>query len=396
MPLPLPLHLPLSRAFAPVLAVTLAVLAGAAAGGGCFPAGEMVPFEGTPEAFERGAPPPVLAVKWRLTLSEAAPLEVPLQERASPGFVTGDKDLLVASASGKVMRLDPDTREKRWEFTADGGVDCTPLQPAGSSLAYFGADDGALYAVDVRDGRLAWRLHTRGEIDGPLAWHDGLVFFTNSDDTLYAVDGTSGTLRWSARRDVPEGFGLRGSSPPTVSGDTVYCGFADGYVAGFDVETGVPRWTADLASGKRTFTDVDGRPYVGDGIVYAASFSGGVHALSSDGGVPVWHRADALGVGSVVGSGAASTSGRVEAAAAADGTTLWSVPAHGRLTDPLIAGGLLIVGSSEDGLMVFDRTDGRLLRTFAPGSPIGAPPAVNAGGVYVTSEGGYLYRLDFI
>jgi len=400
----------------------LAAAALAALAPGCFPTGEMNPFDSGAEPFERATPPPVLAVRWRLDLSNPAPFEVTPQERAAPGFAADGHDLYVASASGRVERIDADTRERRWEFSADGGIDCTPLQPAGSRLVYFGSDDGALYALEAGTGRLAWRFNTRGEIDGPLAAAAGAILFTNSDGALYSIDAATGALRWSARRDVPEGFGLRGSSPPTVAGDTVYAGFADGWIGAFELDGGIPRWQTDLSGGKRAFVDVDGRPLVRDGVVYAASFSGGVFALAADTGALLWRRADALGVGSVAVGGepallpppapglpataraatgavlyvAASTTGEIEAVRPTDGTRIWAVKVRGRLTDPLVVGGRLFVGSDEDGLIVFDRWSGTLLRTFTPGSAIGAVPAVASNGIYVTSEGGFLYRLDWM
>ncbi|MBE7464786.1 MAG: PQQ-binding-like beta-propeller repeat protein [Planctomycetes bacterium] len=55
----------------------------------------------------------------------------------------------------RVIALDAASGKARWTFTAGGPVDSPPTFAEG--YAIFGCTDGWVYALDARDGRLAWR-----------------------------------------------------------------------------------------------------------------------------------------------------------------------------------------------------------------------------------------------
>jgi outer membrane protein assembly factor BamB len=66
---------------------------------------------------------------------------------------------------------------------------------------YFGSDDGLIYAVDTRDGHLAWAFQSQDAIlSSPTVLQDeGLVAVGSRDRRLYLLDLASGDFRQSLR-----------------------------------------------------------------------------------------------------------------------------------------------------------------------------------------------------
>lgn len=63
--------------------------------------------------------------------------------------------LVGSSATDRLVSLDPQTGELQWQFMADAPLRYAPCVHNG--IAYFGADDGSVRAVDLRDGGLIWQ-----------------------------------------------------------------------------------------------------------------------------------------------------------------------------------------------------------------------------------------------
>lgn len=60
-----------------------------------------------------------------------------------------------SSAEDQVVCLEAATGAVRWVFVSDGPVRYAPVVAGGR--VFFGSDDGHVYAVEARDGRLVWR-----------------------------------------------------------------------------------------------------------------------------------------------------------------------------------------------------------------------------------------------
>lgn len=83
--------------------------------------------------------------EWRLMLNP--PLTAPT--------VAGDLVMVARPQTHQVIALDRDNGQIRWTYTAGGRVTTPPTLYDG--LVLFGAHDGFVYALDARDGELAWR-----------------------------------------------------------------------------------------------------------------------------------------------------------------------------------------------------------------------------------------------
>lgn len=188
--------------------------------------------------------------------------------------------VVVGDQHGRVHALAAATGAVRWiaeleahSFTSEGfGFDRTTVQssPAlAGGAVYVGARDGFLYALDRATGARRWRSnHEVSWVNGSPALARGLVFASSSDGQfVQAVDTATGVERWRAKDK-----GLMWSSP-SVAGDIVCVGAADGFVRGFDITTGTEQWRF------RTDDAVYSTPLPVAGVVVVGSDDGAVYAI---------------------------------------------------------------------------------------------------------------------
>jgi probable HAF family extracellular repeat protein len=111
----------------------------------------------------------------------------------------------------------------------------------------------------------------------------------------------------------------------------------------------------------RTHGAIRSSPVVADGIAYASSYDGKLHAFSAANGNPLW------------------TTGTI-------GANLFSSPA--------VDQGRVFIGSDDGNVYAFDAASGAPLWLFAAGSPVDTAPVIANGLMYVGSWNGALYALD--
>jgi outer membrane protein assembly factor BamB len=106
----------------------------------------------------------------------------------------------------------PGTLRASWRVETHGAFSSSPTI-AGSTL-YIGNNSGALYALDVRNGRVLWMYRAASALmSNPLVWH-GLVILGEGDselrlgdllhpfnvetdeNALFALDSATGKVRW--------------------------------------------------------------------------------------------------------------------------------------------------------------------------------------------------------
>jgi outer membrane protein assembly factor BamB len=284
-----------------------------------------------------------------------------------------------------------------------GGVDGDARFDSARGQVYLGSDDGFLYAVDPSSGAIRWSSKLKGPVDRAPDIGEAGLFVATAADRVYAVDPDGGAVRWQYERETPEGFTIHGYAVPKQSGDLVYAGFSDGYLVALRVATGDLAWSRSLAAASEQFVDVDASPLVSKaGVLYAASFSGGIYGLRPKDGEVLWH-AMLNGTSALMLSAATQTLFAVSAsdglcALSLQGNLLWrqGLPDAGDLTAPVEAGPYLLFSGSREGLFVVDRQSGKLLQIFDPARGVCAPPIVDAAGktAYVLANNGTLYALD--
>ncbi|WP_198117759.1 outer membrane protein assembly factor BamB family protein [Massilia rhizosphaerae] len=194
-------------------------------------------------------------------------------------------------------------------------------------MVYVGSSDGCVYALDAKDGKLAWAWHTGGMVHSSPALAGGNIVVGSWDGAVYALDARTGELRWRHQTGVEQkvsiNLGIQAS--PAVDGDTVYVGSRDGFFYALDAASGRSKWRYDAKG-----SWIVGTPAVdGDNVYVGTSDTGLLLALDKRSGreryrfeTKVWTFASPLRVGDVV--VAASMKGELHALDAATGRARWS------------------------------------------------------------------------
>jgi outer membrane protein assembly factor BamB len=120
---------------------------------------------------------------WRVRLP--APVSAPIA--AGPGLAWVGLD------DGRVLAIDLADGATRWTRTL--GARVLGLTPADDRV-FAGAADNLFYALKAKDGGVAWRWRTGGDVGGSAVADARRVYFTSLDAMLRASDRRHGDLRW--------------------------------------------------------------------------------------------------------------------------------------------------------------------------------------------------------
>jgi outer membrane protein assembly factor BamB len=153
--------------------------------------------------------------------------------------------IYVANSWGSLLCVDPREGDLVWQFDLTGnramkGIRSSPA--AGGGLVVFGADDGAVYALDLQTGQQRWRTETNAAVAAPPSIADGKVFVGNLNGMLHAIDLESGQIRWTHNAGAPT-F----SNALLVREYAVFCTLG-GSVLALRTSDGSIAWETDIGS----------------------------------------------------------------------------------------------------------------------------------------------------
>jgi len=117
----------------------------------------------------------------------------PLGGRAISSAAAARGRAWVGLDDGRVLAIQMSNRAIQWTRTLPGAA--LVLTPLGDRLL-AGSADNFLYALRVKDGGIAWRWRTGGDVVGAATADTRRVYFVSLDATLRAIDLRHGDLRW--------------------------------------------------------------------------------------------------------------------------------------------------------------------------------------------------------
>ncbi|MFF5245036.1 PQQ-binding-like beta-propeller repeat protein [Streptosporangium sp. NPDC000095] len=245
-----------------------------------------------------------------------------------------------------VVALEATTGKRRWRFRVPGTLG---RMVVATGTVHVSSREGMLYTLDAKTGTLLRRSRVgTGNIDpaGYLA-ATGEAVFVVTGTKVSALDPVTGNARWRARVSTAVRY------DPVVIGGTVYLGDFAGRTYALDAATGRERWrlAAEGDSGRWNVTASRGK-------VHVAGLS--LHTLDPETGKERWSRPLTTQVSvhedTVF---AQDEGGTLHALDAATGAPRWHFQTGGRFqTRPVVAGGLVYVGSSNGNLYALRATDG--------------------------------------
>lgn len=330
---------------------------------------------------------------------EATPRRGLLTQRREPGGVVTDPRtgwVYVATRQGRVICLAEG--EERWSVDA-GGEFLAPPEVFEESLV-VGNDEGVVFVFNKVTGELRTRALLGEELitqpvvvrleDGPP-----IAYFGSSADSLFAVDIDLGERLWRAHRDPPAGFTIRGFARPVLGEGILFLGFADGFIEARDPISGLVQWERRV-SPPGDQIDVDALAW-DEGVLYAASYSGGVYALSPANGETLWRTPlpGAARLKTAAGRIFAVSPGEVVGLRPERGDIAWRFRFDDlRIgTDPVVLAGLLVIAQEEGALYFLDARTGAPEGIFTTGAGFSSPPAGTGAALYALSNGGRLYGM---
>ena len=175
-------------------------------------------------------------IAWRqpqIEAEEMAPLV------GSPGLDEVGGIIAVGSEDGALYAYKALTGERlRWSpFRTEGEIWSTPVLRNG--IAYFGSQDGNVYALDLETGGVKWQFETGGAVVATPYIHKNLLLVGSFDRQLYALGLDDGQLRWQYEADN------WWWATPVSSGRAIFAPAMDGRVYALD-ENGTLLWRYDL------------------------------------------------------------------------------------------------------------------------------------------------------
>jgi hypothetical protein len=194
--------------------------------------------------------------------------------RAEPSPVIRKGLAYFGAANGNVYALDLDRRRVRWVF--HGGVKITGSPALSGKKLFVGDYAGRVFALDARSGRVLWRGSAGSRVYGTIAVAGGRVFAPSVFSGLSALSARTGRLLWR----IPVGAYLYSS--PGVYRGRVYFGAYTGYVYCASASSGRILWSRPAGG------HVSGAVEIVDGLVYAASFGNRITAWNWRTGRTVW------------------------------------------------------------------------------------------------------------
>jgi outer membrane protein assembly factor BamB len=296
------------------------------------------------------------------------------------------------------------------EFDAGGGLSGGGLAASGNQI-FATTAYGEVVALDAASGAVTWRQRVDAPVTGAPATDGEAVYVSGRDGSAWAISAASGKVIWQVV-GTPGKAGYLGSAAPTV-GDraVIFPTNAGDLMAVLKVGGGNKIWQASLA-GKRLgrayafSSDITGDAVVAGKVLFAGTAAGRTVAMSSSTGERIWSAGEgALGPVALAGGSLflVNDEARLVRLDAETGETIWSVEMPYFTKDkvkkrkaiyahygPVLAGGRIIVVSSDGILRAFDPTNGSLVHTAEIPGGASTQPAVAGGVLYVVSGDGQL------
>jgi outer membrane protein assembly factor BamB len=346
-----------------------------------------------------------VSVRWARDL--AIPMTgnyVPV-ERAAPAVDPVRERLYVGSTRGLLWALGPDGREL-YRYKAGAAIEAQPVVDAARGELYVANVRGTVASLRSEDGSPRWKAETSGAVSQPVLLAKDALYVVTDEDVVLALARADGSVLWRYRREPREGFAIAGHAGLAVVDNKLLAAFDDGGVAALDAGDGRVLWEADTSTDledldpTQRFVDVDTTPVAVDGVVYVASFSGGLYGLELDTGTVRVHEDELKAVTSIT-----ATPDALIVSSAEQGvlcldlpalTPRWRRPiargAPGRVT---VHGDALYVAESLGAVLALALADGREVGRIHTAHGVTAPPTLGGRRGFVLSNAAMLYAFTY-
>ncbi|PRX37888.1 Outer membrane protein assembly factor BamB, contains PQQ-like beta-propeller repeat [Meinhardsimonia xiamenensis] len=270
---------------------------------------------------------------------------------------------------------------------------------------------GRLVALDAATGAQRWVQELEAPATGAPTVHDGLVYVATRDSRGVAVRADNGRVVWELT-GIESLTGVGGGASPAIGGSRVVFPFPSGELVAALRQGGVRLWSS-VVGGRRkgrayaNLSDIAADPVVAGETVYVANASGRAVALDLNSGERIWTaRAGTVEPVWVAGGSVFMVTDLNELVRldAATGALIWKteLPFYRRENPrrretitahwgPVLAGGRLLLVSSDGRLRSFDPETGEALGALELPAGAAAGVAIADATLYVVTSDGRLH-----
>ncbi len=315
---------------------------------------------------------------WSASFGSAEP-----ELRLGLGLAADGDRVFGASHNGDVVALNAKDGRTAWRTKSRATLSAGP--GAGAGLVVVGSSTGDVIALEATSGQERWRVRVNGELLAAPAASERAVVVRTVSGFLIGLNPADGRELWREEQQVPR-LTLRGTSAPTLVGDTALCGFDNGRVLAIGATSGEVLWDAAIAPPRgRTelerLVDIDSSVKVNGADVFVVGFQGRAAMLALDTGQIWWSRELSSYRGLDFDDEAvyvSTSSGEVEALRRRTGVDLWKQAGlkFRRLSAPTAFGAFVVVGDLDGQLHWLDKATGVLAARVSLGGRISNAPLV--------------------
>jgi outer membrane protein assembly factor BamB len=337
-----------------------------------------------------------------------------LSQRLASAPVVGDGRVYTIDTQATVRAFDAQTGASVWatQFGYDRGNRASLF---GGGVAF---DNGRIYAtnglgyvaaLDARNGGIVWQVHPTGPLRGSPTVSGDTLYVISQDNQIYSLKTSDGATNWSQAAAL-EIAGMFGSASPAVGQGTVVAGFSSGELNAYRYENGRLVWQDQLArtsirTSVASISDVDAHPVIDGGQVIAVGQGGRMVSLELISGQRQWE-INIAGISKPWIAGewvfVVSDDAKLLSVNRANGKIRWitQLPAFRnekkkagpiRYRGPVLAGGRLILASSEGTLVNVDPTNGGFQSQTNIRASVNLSPIVANQTLYILDDNGRLH-----
>lgn len=306
----------------------------------------------------------------------------PTTDKTGPGF---------AAITENIMNL-----------TADDGGGYGGGVAADGGRVFAASGFGAVLALDPANGNRIWERNIGVPIRVAPALANDRLFVLTVEGKLYCLSTIDGAELWVVR-GLPQQANLGLNAGPSVDGDVVVVPYSSGDVVALRMSDGGGMWSESLSRSRTTsqlasMSDA-ARPVIDNGTVFAVGHGGRMVATVLKTGERLWSiTVPGIQPPYVAGDSVfvVDTSGVLMAINRKDGRTQWTtkLPGSTAWAGPILANGILWLGSKEGQLTGVEAATGRVTGQMSVGGPVYIPPVVAQGKMFVLTDDAKLVALN--
>lgn len=334
------------------------------------------------------------------------------RERLASAPVVAGGALFVMDVEGRVHAFDAATGARRWSvIVGDTERDGQRARFGGGvssdgTTVYAVTGLGDVAALDAATGTARWTVRPSGPLRGAPTVAFGNLFVMGQDNQIFAMRATDGNVEWQETGTIAAGS-VFGVAAPAAGQGTIIAGYSSGELNAYRYENGRPLWNDALArtgaaATVSTLSDIDADPVINQGRVFAIGQGGRMASYELISGQRIWE----LNVGGVATPWVAgewvfvaTDDSRVVCISRTTGRVRWigQLPRwrdeddrEGRIrwTGPLLAGGRLILVSTDGRMAQVNPADGAVQSITDISGPTRLSPLVANGMLYILDDSG--------